>query len=69
MAVGPPSSLVCAERASTWQLWHPALEANLDAHNSELSTVARIAGALNALLDRMREGGYEVSGKITVDVS
>ncbi|XP_026314069.1 uncharacterized protein LOC113225833, partial [Hyposmocoma kahamanoa] len=59
VAVGTPSSIVCAERASTWQLWHPALEANLDAHTSEMSTVARIAGALNALLDRMREGGYQ----------
>ncbi|CAH0585444.1 unnamed protein product [Chrysodeixis includens] len=59
VAVGPPSSLVCGDRASTWQLWHPSLEAELDAHCSELSTVARIAGALNVLVDKMREGVYQ----------
>ncbi|XP_075978367.1 uncharacterized protein LOC142978031 isoform X2 [Anticarsia gemmatalis] len=59
VAVGPPSSLVCGDRTSTWQLWHPSLEAELDAHCSELSAVARIAGALNALVDKMREGVYQ----------
>ncbi|KAJ0176390.1 hypothetical protein K1T71_007569 [Dendrolimus kikuchii] len=59
VAVGPPSSIVSAERATTWQLWHPALEASLDAHTSEVSTVARIAGALNNLIDKMREGVYQ----------
>ncbi|KAL0882819.1 hypothetical protein ABMA27_016364 [Loxostege sticticalis] len=58
-AVGPPSSVVCAERSSTWQLWHPALEATMDAHCSDLSTIARIAGALNSLIDKMREGVYQ----------
>lgn len=59
VAVGPPSSLVCGDRNSTWQLWHPSLEAELDAHCSELSTVARVAGALNSLVDKMREGVYQ----------
>lgn len=59
VAVGPPSSIVCAERASTWQLWHPALDASIDAHTSDTSTVARISGALNNLVDKMREGVYQ----------
>ncbi|PZC85855.1 hypothetical protein B5X24_HaOG215217 [Helicoverpa armigera] len=58
-AVGPPSTLVCGDRSSTWQLWNPSLEAELDAHCSDLSTVARIAGALNVLIDKMREGTYQ----------
>ncbi|XP_072949627.1 uncharacterized protein [Epargyreus clarus] len=61
VAVGPPSSIVCAERAATWQLWHPSLEASLDAHCSDVSSVARIAGALNTLIDKMREGCYQGS--------
>ncbi|CAG4982654.1 unnamed protein product [Colias eurytheme] len=61
VAIAPPSSMVCAERSSTWQLWHPALEAALDAHCSDLSNVARIAGALNVLVDKMREGHFEGS--------
>ncbi|XP_063536047.1 uncharacterized protein LOC134745881 [Cydia strobilella] len=60
-AVGPPSNMMCVERAATWQLWHPSLEATLDAHFSELSTIARVAGALNSLLDKMREGIYQGS--------
>ncbi|KAJ2937994.1 hypothetical protein O0L34_g14447 [Tuta absoluta] len=63
-AVGPPSSIVCGERAATWQLWSPALEASLDAHCHELSPVARVAGALNALIDRMREGTYKGTLKV-----
>ncbi|XP_022814232.1 uncharacterized protein LOC111348018 [Spodoptera litura] len=63
-AVGPPSSLVCGDRSSTWQLWHPSLEAELDAHCSQLSTVARIAGALNVLIDKMREGAYQGSLRV-----
>ncbi|CAG9786974.1 unnamed protein product [Diatraea saccharalis] len=59
VAVGPPTSVVCADRSSTWQLWDPYLEAALDAHLSDLSTVARVAGALNALVDKMREGSYQ----------
>ncbi|CAH0398157.1 unnamed protein product [Chilo suppressalis] len=59
VAIGPPSSVVCADRSSVWQLWNPELEANLDAHLSDLSTVARVAGALNALIDKMREGSYQ----------
>ncbi|VVC91382.1 unnamed protein product [Leptidea sinapis] len=60
VVVGPPSSMVCAERSSTWQLWHPSLEAALDTHCSEQSSVARIAGALNMLITKMREGCYEL---------
>ncbi|KAF9805392.1 hypothetical protein SFRURICE_018283 [Spodoptera frugiperda] len=40
-------------------LWQPALEAALDAHCSHLATAARVAGALNVLLDKMREGAYQ----------
>ncbi|KAG6455656.1 uncharacterized protein LOC115447051 isoform X2 [Manduca sexta] len=58
-AVGPPTSVACPDRSSTWQLWHPGLEASLDAHCSDLSTVARVAGAINALIDKMREGSYQ----------
>ncbi|KAI5631185.1 hypothetical protein NE865_16099 [Phthorimaea operculella] len=58
-AVGPPSSIVCNERTATWQLWSPALEASLDAHCHEQSPVARVAGALNVLIDKMREGTYK----------
>ncbi|CAB3261837.1 unnamed protein product [Arctia plantaginis] len=58
-AVGPPSSMVCGDRTSTWQLWHPSLEAELDSHCSDLSHVARVAAALNALIDKMREGVYQ----------
>ncbi|CAK1551359.1 unnamed protein product [Leptosia nina] len=61
VAVGPPSSMVCAERSSTWQLWHPSLEAVLDSHCAEFSNVGRLAGALNVLVDKMREGCYEGS--------
>ncbi|XP_045484068.1 uncharacterized protein LOC110997172 isoform X1 [Pieris rapae] len=61
VTVGPPSSMVCAERSSTWQLWHPALEATLDSHCAEYSHVGKLAGALNVLVDKMREGCYEGS--------
>ncbi|XP_064292400.1 uncharacterized protein LOC128675031 [Plodia interpunctella] len=61
VAVGPPTSVVCAERAATWQLWQPALEATLDSHVSPVSTAARIAGALNTLIVKMREGCYQGS--------
>lgn len=67
--MGPPSSMVCGDRTSTWQLWHPSLEAELDAHCSELSTVARIAAALNALIDKMREGVYQVQYLNTILMS
>ncbi|CAK1580657.1 unnamed protein product [Parnassius mnemosyne] len=60
-AVGPPTSTACNERGILWQLWHPSLEAALDSHCSDLSTVARVAGALNATIDRMREGSYQGS--------
>ncbi|KOB69655.1 ATP-dependent RNA helicase DDX42, partial [Operophtera brumata] len=56
VAIAPPASVICGERGSKWQLWNPALEAALDAHCSDVSTVGRIAGALNALVDKMREG-------------
>ncbi|XP_050351138.1 uncharacterized protein LOC126773921 [Nymphalis io] len=58
-AVAPPPSIVNADRASTWQLWHPALEATLDGHNSPDSSIARIAGALNSMIDKMREGCFQ----------
>ncbi|XP_039753391.1 uncharacterized protein LOC120628834 [Pararge aegeria] len=63
-AVGPPSSVVNADRASTWQLWHPALEATLDSHASHLSSIAKIAGALNSLVDKMREGYFQGSAQL-----
>ncbi|XP_028036000.1 uncharacterized protein LOC114247282 isoform X1 [Bombyx mandarina] len=65
VTAGPPLSAACPDRTSTWQLWHPALEATLDAHCSELSTVARIAGALNALVDKMREQSHQGSLRAT----
>ncbi|XP_064072758.1 uncharacterized protein LOC113395772 [Vanessa tameamea] len=60
-AVAPPPSIVSADRASTWQLWHPILEATLDGHNSPDSSIARVAGALNSMIDKMREGCFQVS--------
>ncbi|XP_034832300.1 uncharacterized protein [Maniola hyperantus] len=60
-AVGPPSSVVNTERASTWQLWHPPLEATLDSHSSHLSSMAKISAALNSLVDKMREGCFQGS--------
>ncbi|CAH2095846.1 unnamed protein product [Euphydryas editha] len=60
-AVGPPPSVVGSERGVTWQLWHPALEATLDGHFSQDSSIARIAGALNCLIDKMREGCFQGS--------
>ncbi|XP_060803362.1 uncharacterized protein LOC106132151 [Amyelois transitella] len=59
VAIQPPSSIVCAERAATWQIWQPALEATLDSQVSPVATIARIAGALNGLIDKMREGCYQ----------
>lgn len=56
VAVGPPTSIVCSERQSTWQLWHPGLEAVLDSHCSSQSTVGRIARAVNAQVDCLRDG-------------
>ncbi|XP_023938844.2 uncharacterized protein LOC112046458 isoform X2 [Bicyclus anynana] len=64
VAVGPPSSTANAERASIWQLWHPALEATLDAHTSHLSSMAKISGALNSLVDKMREGCFQGSAAL-----
>lgn len=61
MAVGPPPSVVGSERSAIWQLWHPALEATLDGHFSQDSSIAKIAGALNSLIDKMREGCFQVS--------
>ncbi|CAG4959319.1 unnamed protein product [Parnassius apollo] len=58
---GPPTSTACNERGVLWQFWHPSLEATLDSHCSDLSTVARVAGALNATIDHMREGSYQGS--------
>ncbi|XP_047533432.1 uncharacterized protein LOC125068377 [Vanessa atalanta] len=58
-AVAPPPSIVSADRASTWQLWHPILEATLDGHNSPDSSIARVAGALNSMIDKMREGCFQ----------
>ncbi|CAH0715250.1 unnamed protein product, partial [Brenthis ino] len=64
VAIGPPSSILTTERTATWQLWHPALEATLDAHCSNDSSVGRIAGALNSLVDKMREGCFEGSAQL-----
>ncbi|KPJ07063.1 hypothetical protein RR48_04083 [Papilio machaon] len=63
-AVGPPGSSAGGERGALWQLWQPALEAALDAHCSDLSTLARVAGALNTLVDNMREGSYQGSTRL-----
>ncbi|XP_032517507.2 uncharacterized protein LOC116770231 isoform X1 [Danaus plexippus] len=63
-AVGPPTSLSIADRSATWQLWNPTLEATLDGHFSDQSTVARIAGALNSLVDKMREGCFQGSAHL-----
>ncbi|GBP16071.1 hypothetical protein EVAR_94410_1 [Eumeta japonica] len=56
VAIGPPSSNPCPERQAIWQLWHPAFEAALDAHCEDSSAPALIAAALNALMDRLRDG-------------
>ncbi|XP_045448167.1 uncharacterized protein LOC123656541 [Melitaea cinxia] len=61
VAVGPPPSVVGSERSAIWQLWHPALEATLDGHFSQDSSIAKIAGALNSLIDKMREGCFQGS--------
>ncbi|XP_046965786.1 uncharacterized protein LOC124534134 [Vanessa cardui] len=63
-AVAPPPSIVSADRASTWQLWHPTLEAILDGHNSPDSSIARVAGALNSMIDKMREGCFQGSTQL-----
>ncbi|XP_048478670.1 uncharacterized protein LOC105384335 [Plutella xylostella] len=60
-AIGPPSTTVCSERPATWQKWAPGLDAALDAHCSDDGAAGRVAAALNALVDRLREGVPEGS--------
>ncbi|KAG7308356.1 hypothetical protein JYU34_005555 [Plutella xylostella] len=60
-AIGPPSTTVCSERPATWQTWAPGLDAALDAHCSDDGAAGRVAAALNALVDRLREGVPEGS--------
>ncbi|CAH2048892.1 unnamed protein product, partial [Iphiclides podalirius] len=64
VAIGPPSPTTSGERGVLWQLWQPSLEATLDTHFSDQSAVARVAGALNSLIDNMRDGVYQQSAVV-----